>query len=230
MHVFTWNVLHRVHGENHHEPAIARWADEPRRIAGVVARIEELLDEGAEAALLQEVSGDLLAALRNALDGWLVLAHQYPRLPRQKRPNDMVRDASEHLVVIARPGAVVRRAQTFGSDAGKGFLAVETAGVLVVSTHVSFGEKRADQLAALARLVAETSGPLIIGGDFNVERPVVEAGVGLGALPLRAGSAKTRATDEGGVDIDHLLVRDVDLREARVLAHDELSDHSPVAS
>lgn len=230
MKVFTWNLLHRVHGENHHEPAIARWPDEARRIEAVVTRVAELLREGHEAALLQEVSGDVLAALRAGLGDWAVHAHQYPRLPRQKRPDGLVRDASEHVVVITRDGAVVRRAQTYGSDAGKGLLAVETRGVLVVSTHVSWGEKRAEQLAALAALVRETRGPLIIGGDFNVEREVVEQGVGLPALPLAPGSAKTRVTDEGGVDIDHLLVRELALREARVFSHAELSDHAPVGA
>lgn len=48
MKVFTWNVLHRVHGEGHGEEAVVQLADEARRVREVVARVRSLLEvEGA---------------------------------------------------------------------------------------------------------------------------------------------------------------------------------------
>jgi hypothetical protein len=107
MRVVTWNVLHRVHGETHGEPCIARWGDEARRVDAVVQAVRAL---GADVALLQEVSGDLLAALRSAFPERAVLSHLYPRVP--KRAVAGVVDRTEHLVVLAPGGAKVRRAST----------------------------------------------------------------------------------------------------------------------
>jgi hypothetical protein len=53
--VVTWNVLHRVHGETHRERCLVRWPDEARRVEGVVSAVRGF---GADAVLLQEVSGD----------------------------------------------------------------------------------------------------------------------------------------------------------------------------
>lgn len=228
--VFTWNVLHRVHGENHHEPAVARSPREADRIAGVVARVDALL-KTHDVALLQEVSGDVLAALTAAFPHLAVHHHRYPRLPRRKRADDEVRDASEHLVVITSPGSTVRRAQTFSSDPGKGLLAVERDGVVVVSTHVSWGEKRTAQLAALAEFAEQVQGPLVIGGDFNVEVEVVLPALPLSPARLASDSMKTRVGEDGdgGADIDHLLFRSLEPEVAVVLSQDGLSDHSPVS-
>lgn len=223
MRVLTWNVLHRVHAETHGEPAVERWPDESTRTRAI---IEALTRSSADAVLLQEVSGDVLAALRSAFPH--VTSHLFPRMPRPKQPTTAVTDASEHLVIISGPGATVWRAQTAANDPGKGLLAVEQGGVLFVSTHVSWGEKRAPQLEALARVVREHVGPLVIGGDFNVEASVVCDALGLRNVPLSPGSAKTRVGREGGGDIDHLFVRGLTATAAQVLEHDVLSDHAPV--
>ena len=62
MKILTWNVLHRVHAERHSEPAIERWPDEQGRVRGITALIARALTvEGFDVALLQEVSGDVLA-------------------------------------------------------------------------------------------------------------------------------------------------------------------------
>lgn len=224
MRVLTWNVLHRVHAETHGEPAVERWPDEPSRTRAIVETLKRV---AADVVLLQEVSGDVLAALRGAFPH--VTSHLFPRMPRPKRPTTAVTDASEHLVIVSGPGSTVWRAQTAANDGGKGLLAVEQGGVLFVSTHVSWGEKREPQLEALARVVREHVGPLVIGGDFNVEASVVCAALGLQNVPLAAGAAKTRVGRDGGGDIDHLFVRGLAATTAQVLEHDVLSDHAPVA-
>ncbi|MFY0565433.1 endonuclease/exonuclease/phosphatase family protein [Archangium lansingense] len=236
MKVLTWNVLHRVHAENYSEPAIHRWRDEPERVRRVVDLLSKALRvDGFGAALLQEVSGDLLESLRDHLPTWAVLDHPYPRVPKQKQPGAPMRDLSEHLVVVAPEGSTVLRAQTFAGDPGKGVLAVTLpSGLVVASTHVSWGPKGEAQLATLRELIHASSAPVCIGGDFNAEREVLvralSAEVVVGALS--PGSPRTRPAEDatGGADIDHLLVYRAELRDLRVLDHSELSDHRPVAA
>ncbi|MCY1080469.1 endonuclease/exonuclease/phosphatase family protein [Archangium lansingense] len=236
MKVLTWNVLHRVHAENYGEPTIHRWHDEPERVRRVVDLLSKSLRvDGFGAALLQEVSGDVLEALRAHLPTWAVLDHPYPRVPRQKQPGAPMRDLSEHLVVVAPEGSTVLSAQTFAGDPGKGVLAVTLpSGLVVASTHVSWGPKGEAQLTTLRELFHASSAPVCIGGDFNAEREVLvralSAEVVVGALS--PGSPRTRPAEDatGGADIDHLLVYRAELRDLRVLDHSELSDHRPVAA
>jgi endonuclease/exonuclease/phosphatase (EEP) superfamily protein YafD len=234
--VLTWNVLHRVHAENYGELAIHRWRDEPERVRRVVGLVSQAMRvDGFGAALLQEVSGDVLESLRVHLPEWAVLNHPYPRVPRQKRPGAPLRDLSEHLAVIAPEGSTVLRAQTFADDPGKGVLAVTVpSGLVVASTHVSWGPKGEAQLATLRELFHASSAPVCIGGDFNAEREVLVRAFGaegvVGALP--PGSPRTRPAEgaTGGADIDHLLVCRAELRDLHVIDHNELSDHRPVAA
>jgi endonuclease/exonuclease/phosphatase family metal-dependent hydrolase len=235
MKILTWNVLHRVHAETHSEPAIRRWPDERERVRAVVARVAQALStEGVEVVLLQEVSGDVLTELRARLPEYSVLNHLYPRVPRQKGASRSVVDPTEHLVVVAPPGAKIVRAHTFSSDPGKGFLMVSLPERLVVaSTHVSWGTKGEAQLAMLSQLLRETPS-LCIGGDFNAGRQAVTSALDPDVLvsQLPEGSPRTRPQDDakGGTDIDHLLGRGVQLAQAQVLDHGELSDHRPVAA
>ncbi|PTL75225.1 endonuclease/exonuclease/phosphatase family protein [Vitiosangium sp. GDMCC 1.1324] len=236
MKVLTWNVLHRVHAENYGEPVIHRWRDEPERVRHVVDLVSKALRvDGFEAALLQEVSGDVLESLRDHLPTWAVLDHPYPRVPRLKRPGAPMRDLSEHLVVVAPEGSTVLRAQTFAGDPGKGVLAVTMpSGLVVASTHVSWGPKGEEQFATLRELFHASSAPVCIGGDFNAEREVLVRALGsevvVGALP--PGLPRTRPAEDatGGADIDHLLVCRAELSDLSVLDHRELSDHRPVAA
>jgi endonuclease/exonuclease/phosphatase family metal-dependent hydrolase len=234
--VLTWNVLHRVHAENYDESAIRRWRDEPERVRRVVGLVSKALNiDGFEAVLLQEVSGDVLESLRDQLPTWAVLNHPYPRVPRQKRPGAPMRDLSEHLVVVAPAGSTVLRAQTFASDPGKGVLAVTVpSGLVVASTHVSWGSKGEAQFATLRELFHASSAPVCIGGDFNTEREVLVRAFGAEAVvsALPSGSPCTRPAEDAtsGVDIDHLLVCRAELSEVHVLDHSELSDHRPVAA
>jgi endonuclease/exonuclease/phosphatase family metal-dependent hydrolase len=234
--VLTWNVLHRVHAENYGEPAVDRWPNEPERVHRVVDLVSRALRvDGFGAVLLQEVSGDVLQSLRDHLPMWAVLDHPYPRVPRQKQPGAPMRDPSEHLVVVAPEGSTVLRAQTFASDPGKGVLAVTVpSGLVVASTHVSWGPKGEAQLATLRELFHASSAPVCLGGDFNAEREVLVRAFGtevvVGTLP--PSSPRTRPSEDatGGADIDHLLVRRAQLRDLRVLDHSELSDHRPIAA
>ncbi|ATB41955.1 endonuclease [Cystobacter fuscus] len=236
MKVLTWNVLHRVHAENHGEPAIHRWRDELERVRRVVDLVSKALRvDGFEAVLLQEVSGDVLESLRGHLPMWAVLNHPYPRVPRQKRPGAPMRDLREHLVVIAPEGSTVFRARTFEGDPGKGVLAVTVpSGLVVASTHVSWGPKGEAQLAALRELFHASSAPVCIGGDFNAEREVLVRAFGadvvVGALPPDSPRTRPAEGGTGGADIDHLLVHGAELSDLRVLDHHGLSDHRPVAA
>ncbi|OJH41565.1 hypothetical protein BON30_06700 [Cystobacter ferrugineus] len=234
--MLTWNVLHRVHAENYGEPAIHRWRDEPERVRRVVDLVSKALCiDGFGVALLQEVSGDVLQSLRDHLPAWAVLDHPYPRMPRLKRPGPPMRDLREHLVVVAPGGSTVFRAQTFAGDPGKGVLAVTVpSGLVVASTHVSWGPKGEAQFATLRELFHASRAPVCIGGDFNAEREVLVRAFGaevvVGALP--SGSPRTRPSEDatGGLDIDHLLACRAELSDLRVLDHSELSDHRPIAA
>lgn len=234
MKILTWNVLHRVHAETHSEPAIRRWPDEAERVRAVVARVSEALSAGVEVVLLQEVSGDVLAELRAQLPHHAVLNHLYPRVPRQKGTSRSVADPTEHLVVVAPPGAKILRAQTFANDPGKGLLMVGVSEHLaVVSTHVSWGTKGESQLSHLAQVLRETSATVCIGGDFNTGREEISKAVGADVVISvpPAGSPRTRPQDDatGGSDIDHLL-SSAALSDVAVLEHRDLSDHRPVAA
>ncbi len=226
--LLTWNVLHRVHAERHAEPAIATWPTEARRVEALADWLFTALRvEGVDVALLQEVSGDVLAALRARLPGHEVLNHLYPRVPRSK--SSSVEDSTEHLVVIGPRGARVERAHTFESDPGKGFLlATLPGGLKVASTHVSWGAKGAEQLRTLAALFDEVK-PLCVGGDFNCGREVISGAVrGVTfAVPPR-GSARTRPDAKGGEDIDHLLCAGGVFEDVRVLEAERHSDHLPL--
>jgi endonuclease/exonuclease/phosphatase (EEP) superfamily protein YafD len=234
--VLTWNVLHRVHAETYSDPAIVPWPDETKRVEGVVRFISNALkNDGFDVVLLQEVSGDVLTALREALPEWDVFDHCYPRMPRQKQPSTL-KDPREHLVVIAPSGSTLVRAHTFESDHGKGFVMVRLPGGFVVaSVHLTWGGKALTQLAVISQVLADAQTPLVMGGDFNAGRRVVEEAAGpsveISSLP-DPNSFRTRpdADGTGGSDIDHLLARHATLKEARVLECNGLSDHRPVAA
>jgi endonuclease/exonuclease/phosphatase family metal-dependent hydrolase len=92
----------------------------------------------------------------------------------------------------------------------------------VVATHVSWGNKREDQLARLAQLAPS---PAVLLGDFNADADTVLASLGesFRAAALPAG-VKTR----GQQVIDHVIVHGATVTDAEVLDADGLSDHSPV--
>jgi endonuclease/exonuclease/phosphatase (EEP) superfamily protein YafD len=227
--ILTWNVLHRVHAENHSEPAVVRWPKEVERVNGVVRLIVHALRcDGVEVVLLQEVSGDVVAALRSALPEFSVLEHRYPRVPRQKLAH--LASPHEHLVVITPPGSKIMRAKTFENDPGKGVLVVQLpSGLTVASTHVTWGPKGVAQLAVLGRLFEEMQGPTCVGGDFNAERAVVRQAVGREVV-ISEFAVGSKVTRHGGADIDHLLCKHATLHDAQVLDAHELSDHHPVVA
>ncbi|GAA4874427.1 endonuclease/exonuclease/phosphatase family protein [Kitasatospora terrestris] len=107
--VATWNVLHRVHAENHAGEMLDRWPAEADRITGVTAEIVAMTEQ---VIALQEVSGDQLAALRAALPGGRT-THllRYPRTPEPRRIPTQLDDRAEHLVLLLDgPGEVVAEA------------------------------------------------------------------------------------------------------------------------
>lgn len=221
--VATWNVLHRVHAENWTEDVAARWPDESERITAITAL---LADRTETVIALQEVSGDQLASLRDALPGRTVHTFRYPRLPTPRRGRDLLRDRSEHLVLLVAGPSTPVAAESFPDDKGKGALAVDVAGTLVIATHVSGDRRRTGQLARLAEL----SGPAtVLLGDFNTGSDTVTAGLGDGfaVAGFAADSPPTRAGSSRGF-IDHVVTRGATAGTAVVDDSNGLSDHNIV--
>ncbi|HEY0880308.1 MAG TPA: hypothetical protein VGD87_02200, partial [Archangium sp.] len=94
MKILTWNVLHRTHAETHQEPACTRWPNERERIEQSVVLLREAMRE-CRVALLQEVSGDLLAAIHKAMPERAIIEHAYPRVPKQRVPSESLKDSSD---------------------------------------------------------------------------------------------------------------------------------------
>lgn len=232
----TWNVLHRIHAVNWGEQQASTFPEEDARLARIAALVRGWLDDGVDVVCLQEVSGDQLAALRQALQPLAeVLQHTYPRLPVLRHPGPPVlRDPSEHLAVVAPIGRARRRSSgTFENDWGKGYLEVECARARVVSTHVSFGENGVPQLGLLGRTARAAPGPVVVAGDINAGAADFLAGLGEGftcadlsgqpSTRLGQGRAATRT-------IDHVAVLRGAVTAAKVLDAVGLSDHAPVAA
>ena len=191
--ITTWNVLHPVHalnwGELPHAPS------ERAREQAIAVRVRDLL-AFSFAVCMQEVSGDQLCALQAPH----VFSFVLPRVPRLRTGRSEIRDPTEHLVVASSlvPGRVVEQ-HAFSTDPGKGFLAVQLDnGVVVVSTHVSFGDRAAAQLQTLAAWIRTQVGrPVVVGGDFNADRDVVMAALGpaftLAPLPNDARPSRPRS-------------------------------------
>ncbi|MEV0245854.1 endonuclease/exonuclease/phosphatase family protein [Nocardia sp. NPDC050712] len=221
--VATWNVLHRVHAENWRGEE--RWPEEAERIAGVTA----LVAARAETVIaLQEVSGDQLASLREALPERDIHMLRYPRIPRLRRGVAELDDIAEHLVLVVDRPSRLLSAEAFANDPGNGALAVQVGGLLVIATHVTGDRRRTEQFAQLAKLA--DSSPVVLLGDFNADRETVLRGLGEGftGAELPAGSPPTRPRLSGSKSqvIDHVIVRGASPSAATVVPTPGLSDHN----
>jgi endonuclease/exonuclease/phosphatase family metal-dependent hydrolase len=222
--VATWNVLHRVHAENWDEGVPGRWPDEPTRIAAVTAR---LAGRGEGVIALQEVSGDQLASLRQALPHRGIHVLRYPRVPAPRHGGRPLTDPDEYLVLLVDGAAREVAAEAFAEDPGKGLLAVVTEVVLVIATHVSHGHRRAAQLARLAERATDSAGPVVLLGDFNADHATVAAGLGAG-FTVADLAPDALATRPGATppNIDHVVVRGATVSGAVVEDADGMSDHN----
>ncbi|MGW2256251.1 endonuclease/exonuclease/phosphatase family protein [Kitasatospora sp. NPDC001660] len=229
--IATWNVLHRVHAENWGEDVVQRWPDESERIAAVTARLAERTEQ---VIALQEVSGDQLAGLRLALTDRTIHTLRYPRVPRPRHGTCSLRDAAEYLVLLVDGPSLEVAAEPFDDDPGKGALAVEAAGTLVVATHVSGDQRRTHQLARLAELATTPPGhAAVLLGDFNTDRATVASALGAGfaVADLPPDAVPTRPHTSGSAPewIDHVVVRGTGVvGSAAVESMDGLSDHNLV--
>ncbi|MFF0771215.1 endonuclease/exonuclease/phosphatase family protein [Nonomuraea wenchangensis] len=227
--VMTWNVLHRIHAENWGADIPGRWPDESERIAAVTARIA---GRAEQVIALQEVSGDQLASLRRALPGRTVHVLPYPRVPAPRNGPCPLDDPREYLVLAVDGPARQIAAEPFEEDPGKGLLAVQTAGILVIAVHVSSGQRSARQLERLAELAATSPEPVVLLGDFNTDRATVAAGLGptftVADLPPDALPTRPRTSGTKSPFIDHVVVRGAEVGGAVVEDADGLSDHNLV--
>lgn len=228
--VATWNVLHRIHGENWDEDVAVRWPQEQERIAAVTARLKERPEQ---VIALQEVSGDQLTSLRASLAGPAVHAFRYPRVPAAHDGTCPLRDPAEYLVLLTKGPGLQVAAWSSEDDPGKGALAVQAAGAVFVTTHVSLDGRRARQLKRLAGLAADRPGqPIVLLGDFNTDRATVAAGLGDGftvaAFPPDSPPTRPGASRPGLRYIDHVVVQNASVTGVAVEDADGLSDHNLV--
>lgn len=221
--VATWNVLHRVHAQNWDEDVAVRWPDERERIAAITA---VLAGRTEQVIALQEVSGDQLTSLRAALPGRTVHVFRYPRVPTVRKGRDLLLDRTEHLVLLVDGPSTWVAAESFADDRGKGVLAVDVAGTLVIATHVSGNGRRTGQLARLAALSAPMT---VLLGDFNTAGDAVATGLGDGftVTGFPPDSPPTRPGPSRGF-IDHVVTRGATATTATVDDGGGLSDHNPV--
>ncbi|HYS40801.1 MAG TPA: endonuclease/exonuclease/phosphatase family protein [Pseudonocardiaceae bacterium] len=224
----TWNVLHRVHALNWSEDVVGRWPDEPARIAAITARLAVRTER---VIALQEVSGDQLTSLRDALPGRTFHAFRYPRVPAPRRGGCPLRDPGEYLVLLVDGAGREVAAESFPDDPGKGALAVQVAGTLVVATHLSGDRRHTRQLARLAELTAAAP-TVVLLGDFNADRATVTSGLGTGfavaALPPDALPTRPGTSGSASVRIDHVVARCAVVTGAAVEDVAGLSDHNLV--
>ena len=226
--VASWNVLHRIHAENYDEDVVVRWPQERERIAAVTARLKQRPEQ---VIALQEVSGDQLTSLRASLAGPAVHAFRYPRVPARHDGTCPLRDPSEYLVLLTKDPGLRVAAWSSEDDPGKGALAVQTAGVVFVSTHVTWDGRRARQLRRLAGLADDRPGqPIVLLGDFNADRATVASGLG-GDFTVTALSPDSRPTrpgkpGQGPQSIDHVAARGASITSVAVEDADGLSDHN----
>lgn len=229
--VLTWNVLHRIHAENWGEQATLHHPDEATRIAGVTARI---VSATQDVIALQEVSGDQLASLREALPSRSIFGFRYPRVPRPRHRASTLVDPAEYLVTITDGEATQVAAEASRDDPGKGLLAVVTAGLLVVNTHVSYGDSRTAQLARLRELLTSTDGPAIVLGDFNADCTTIATALGEGfreaALAPSSLPTRPRVGSDKASSIDHIFVHRGTSSSAEVEDARGLSDHNLVSA
>lgn len=235
--VLTWNVLHHTHALNWGEEPVKVFPVERERNVAIAARVARWLRDGVSVVCLQEVSGDQLARLADALgDDATLFSHRHARVPRLRVEGaSPLEDPGELLVTAVRgpsagPGAC--EGASFAEDPGKGFLAVEVkGGLLVINTHVSYGPRRGEQLAALARLIRKKGGTSVLMGDFNAPSAVVCEVLGDGIrLATLDGARPTRRAigDHPGSVIDHILTLGGDAVSAELADGGDLSDHEPV--
>ncbi len=236
--VATWNVLHRIHAENWDEPVIADHPDERARIAAIAERIATVLLPECAVVCLQEVSGDQLAAVRLALPASAqVVSMVYPRIPRPRRGTSQLVDPTEHLaiVTVGLSSGSGRAEAAFPTDPGKGYLAIELTpgGVVMIATHVSYGERHVAQCAELSAVAGRQRDGVVILGDFNAPSATVTRALGpdFTAAELPEGSLPThpRSTPSArSRDIDHVIALRGKVSAARVVSAERLSDHNIV--
>lgn len=224
----SWNVLHRVHAENWGSDIATHWPDEAARIAAVTAWVA---DRTEQVIALQEVSGDQLASLRLALPGKDIHALRYPRVPRPHSGTSPLRDRTEHLVlVVDGPGREVA-AESFENDPGNGALAVETADMVIIATHVTGDPRRTRQLARLAELATQDRATVLLG-DFNIDRDTVAAALGpaftIADLAPDSVPTRPRISDTKSQFIDHVIARGAVVENAAVENVAGISDHNYV--
>jgi len=238
MRIATWNVLHRIHAENWREKVPDVFSDEAVRIAAITARIAALLAEDDVVVCLQEVSGDQLASLRTALPTMSVCAFIYPRVPSLKQPGPSpLQHPEEALVTIAARARPITGA-VFPNDPGKGFLAVDVDGVLVINTHLSAGDRRTIQLQHIkAHVDHSVESAVVVCGDCNTSSAKVLAGIdggfnlvdlGPDALPTRPRPDLPERTSDKPAAIDHIFVRGLVAEGGLVVDVDGTSDHNLV--
>ncbi|WP_067826222.1 endonuclease/exonuclease/phosphatase family protein [Nocardia inohanensis] len=229
--VATWNVLHRTHANNWQSEVAERWPSESDRIKAVTSAIAQRTER---VIALQEVSGDQLASLRQALPDRAFHVLRYPRVPKPRRPVPSLAaaltDGTEQLVLVVAGESREVLAEVFANDHGNGSLTIEVDGVLITATHVTGDGRRDPQFARLAELAGNGEKAVILG-DFNADRRMVAAGLGPGFTVAEVSEAiptRPRTGDSKSQYIDHVVVRGISVRDTVVEDVAGVSDHNLV--
>jgi endonuclease/exonuclease/phosphatase family metal-dependent hydrolase len=258
----TFNLLHPVHGMFKSDlPMSDTSYNEAKRIAGLMNVICEFINSrsGDEVLFiaLQEVSRVQSAEFVRCaqVHGGVAALFEVPRVPKtraEKRkagygalPDEM--PELEMLLVFGAPLAKASDAAGYANDTGKGYCAIDVPerSLCVVSTHISYGAKRVQQFAELAKIAQRASArglrQCIVAGDYNCTADAVRSAwtqvqgpkceVVSPPAPTRIG-AVSGSTLVAAETVDHFLVLSQQLRchVARVYETDvhTLSDHRPV--
>jgi hypothetical protein len=177
--VCTFNCLHIYHEKRYVPDSLTLQAhsNEPKRIQGLVAFISSQLTNDT-VVCLQEVSGDLLSALReefNATHHVISLAHN--RVPQ---PVDDFRyaDPGEYLCTII-PCSVdketIKEEFLYFTTKGKGALITSFGNVMIINTHCTVHEQGVLDLVSLYTLFGQpfveinSNHYVLLLGDTNNE-------------------------------------------------------------
>eukprot|EP01012_Entosiphon_sulcatum_P067131 TRINITY_DN96670_c0_g1_i1.p1 TRINITY_DN96670_c0_g1~~TRINITY_DN96670_c0_g1_i1.p1 ORF type:complete len:280 (+),score=43.91 TRINITY_DN96670_c0_g1_i1:35-874(+) len=244
--ITTWNVLHRVHAEKDPElchMTLDRYPKEVKRIADIVTLVEDQFVQGSRVVCLQEVSGELLSALRERLGKRVtIFDHQHQRIPEQ--PEDttkqaILKDPTEYLVVLTDfPAAEAVTAHPFTNN--KGVLGVRVqSNLCVYNVHASpkrAGEKQIRhelmQLLVLPFLAKNKQNQVVVAGDLGMELERVFGAVG--ELAFCTGEDLSEYLQEGkhtcqDKDVDHIVgIGGTEIFDAVLYPNSNLSIHQPL--
>lgn len=179
----TFNLLHPIHGQNYDEMVMRNpQYNEKIRIDSTTAILKELVGQRREGEILimalQEVSQMQLESIQREIPARIefLKVTRIARLKESKRRDGYVgfpSEVAEYEVLLVSGATRVQNVKSwvFKKDTGKGWISVEIPerSLIAVSTHLSFGENRKEQIQdALVNPSGQSDiNTTLVMGDFN---------------------------------------------------------------